>query len=137
MITKEITIIGINEQKEPVEKTFILGYCYATEIGFKEMAGTELSAFIQEVIKGFNATPKIEPDKKTAIMAVVSSAMSYYEFKGEECPISDRDFMFSDDPEPLGAALGHIIVMYAQFYKIAGMVEEKKADKTTRRRKNA
>ena len=129
MITKEITIAG---------KQVTLGYCFATEIGFKTLADKDLTQFIHEVAAGFAAEPKVEPDKETVIRAIVASVVSYYESKGEEPAITDRDLMYEATVVELSTALGYIIQMFAEFYNIAGLVEDSKTDKKPeRKQKNA
>ena len=129
MITKEITIAG---------KQVTLGYCFATEIGFKTLADKDLTQFIHEVAAGFAAEPKVEPDKETVIRAIVASVVSYYESKGEEPAITDRDLMYEATVVELSTALGYIIQMFSQFYNIAGLVEDSKTDKKPKRKqKNA
>lgn len=131
MITKEITIAG---------KQVTLGYCFATEIGFKTLADKDLTQFIQEVAAGFTAEPKVEPDKETVIRAIIASAVAYYESRGEEPAITDRDLMYEATVMELSEALGYIIQMFAQFYNIAGLVEDTKTDKNKkpkRKPKNA
>ena len=129
MITKEITIAG---------KQVTLGYCFATEIGFKTLADKDLTQFIHEVAAGFAAEPKVEPDKETVIRAIVASVVSYYESKGEEPAITDRDLMYEATVVELSTALGYIIQMFSEFYNIAGLVEDSKTDKKPeRKQKNA
>ncbi len=129
MITKEITIAG---------KQVTLGYCFATEIGFKTLADKDLTQFIREVAAGFATEPKVEPDKETVIRAIVASVVSYYESKGEEPAITDRDLMYEATVVDLSTALGYIIQMFAEFYNIAGLVEDSKTDKKPKRKpKNA
>ena len=129
MLTKEITIAG---------KQVTLGYCFATEIGFKTLADKDLTQFIHEVAAGFAAEPKVEPDKETVIRAIVASVVSYYESKGEEPAITDRDLMYEATVVELSTALGYIIQMFAEFYNIAGLVEDSKTDKKPeRKQKNA
>lgn len=131
MLTKEITIAG---------KQVTLGYCFATEIGFKTLADKDLTQFINEVAAGYAAEPKVEPDKETAIRAVIASAIAYYESRGEEPAITDRDLMYEATITELSEALGNIILMFAQFYDIARLVEDTKTDKNKkpkRKPKNA
>lgn len=131
MLTKEITIAG---------KQVTLGYCFATEIGFKTLADKDLTQFIHEVAAGFAAEPKVEPDKETVIRAIIASAIAYYESRDEEPAITGRDLMYEATVMELSEALGNIIQMYAQFYNIAGLVEDTKTDKNKkpkRKPKNA
>ena len=131
MLTKEITIAG---------KQVTLGYCFATEIGFKTLADKDLTQFIHEVAAGYAAEPKVEPDKETAIRAVIASAIAYYESRDEEPAITVRDLMHEATITELAEALGQIILMLAQFYDIARLVEDTKTDKNKkpkRKPKNA
>ena len=131
MLTKEITIAG---------KQVTLGYCFATEIGFKTLADKDLTQFIHEVAAGFAAKPKVEPDKETVIRAIIASAIAYYESRGEEPTITDRDLMYEASVMELSEALGRIIEMFGEFYNIAGLVEDTKTNqnkKPKRKPKNA
>lgn len=123
MITKEITIAG---------KTVTLGYCYATEIAYKLNADEEITDFLLEAI------PTIQqqrmPDAKKVILLIIASIMSYYESikkGGEEskAPITDRDIMYDATSEEIGKALGDIITMRAEFYKMpTGEPQDKPKD---------
>ena len=112
MITKEITIAG---------KTVTIGYCYATEIAYKLNADEEITDFMLEAI------PTIQqqrmPDAKKVMLLIIASITSYYESikkDGEEskAPITDRDIMYDATSEEIGKALGDIITMRAEFYKM-------------------
>ena len=123
MITKEITIAG---------KTVTLGYCYATEIAYKLNADEEITDFLLEAI------PTIQqhrmPDAKKVMLLIIASITSYYESikkDGEEskAPITDRDIMYDATSEEIGKALGDIITMRAEFYKMPkGEPQEKPKD---------
>ena len=112
MITKEIQIAG---------KAVTLGYCYATEIAYKLNADEEITDFLLEAI------PIIQqqrmPDAKKVMLLIIASVTSYYESikkDGEEskAPITDRDIMYDATSEEIGKALGDIITMRAEFYKM-------------------
>ena len=112
MITKEIQIAG---------KTVTIGYCYATEIAYKLNADEEITDFLLEAI------PIIQqqrmPDAKKVMLLIIASVTSYYESikkDGEEskAPITDRDIMYDATSDEIGKALGNIITMRAEFYKI-------------------
>ena len=123
MITKEITIAG---------KTVTLGYCYATEIAYKLNADEEITDFLLEAI------PMIQqqrmPDAKKVMLLIIASIISYYESikkDGEEskAPITDRDIMYNATSEEIGKALGDIITMRAEFYKMpTGEPQDKPKD---------
>ncbi len=119
MIHEEITIAG---------KPVTLGYCYATEIAYKDLSGEDIAAIIQEAIACVNAKPARMPDTKSSIYLVLSAIVPYYESKGEDAPIKDTDLMNDTTPLELGTALGTIINLWAKFYNIPkGEPEEKPA----------
>lgn len=121
MKTKEITIAG---------KTVTLAYCYATEIAYKEFTGEDISAIIQETIAAANAKPARMPDTKRSIYLVLAAVMAYYESIKEKAPIKDIDLMIETSPLELGAALGTIITLWADFYRLVpGEPKEKKKGK--------
>lgn len=123
MITKEITIAG---------KTVTIGYCYATEIAYKLNADEEITDFLLEAI------PTIQqqrmPDAKKVMLLIIASITSYYgsiKKDGEEskAPITDRDIMYDATSEEIGKALGDIITMRAEFYKMpTGEPQDKPKD---------
>ena len=109
MIHEEITIAG---------KPVTLGYCYATEIAYKDMSGEDIAAIIKETIACVDAKPARMPDTKRSIYLVIAAIMAYYESVKEEAPIKDIDIMSEATPTELGKALGTIINLWAKFYNI-------------------
>jgi hypothetical protein len=109
MIHEEITIAG---------KPVTLGYCYATEIAYKDMSGEDIAAIIQETIACIDAKPARRLDTKRSIYLVIAAIMAYYESVKEEAPIKDIDIMSEATPIELGKALGTIINLWAKFYNI-------------------
>ena len=107
METKTITING---------KQVTLGYCYATEIAFQTLAEENIQTFLQAAVQAVDQ--KQMPDIRKSIFLILASISSYYESKGEPFPIEDKDLMYSTDPETLGLALGTVISLWANFYKI-------------------
>ena len=119
MIHEEITLAG---------KPVTLGYCYATEIAYKDLSGQDIAGIIQETIACVNTQPKRMPDAKRSIYLVLSAIMAYYQSKDEDAPIKDTDLMNETTPLELGIALGTIINLWAKFYNIPkGEPEEKPA----------
>lgn len=117
MITEKITIAG---------KPVTLGYCYATEIAYKDMSGEDITAIIQETAAAVNAQPARMPDVKRSIYLVLAAIMAYYQSKDEDAPIRDTDLMNDTTPLELGTALGTIISLWAKFYNIpAGEPKDK------------
>ena len=109
MIHEEITIAG---------KSVTLGYCYATEIAYKDLSGEDIADIIQETIAAINVKPARMPDAKRSIYLVLAAVMAYYQSKDEDAPIKDTDLMRETSPLELGIALGTIINLRAKFYNI-------------------
>ena len=109
MIHEEITI---------ADKSVIVGYCYATEIAYKDLSGEDIADIIQETIAAVNAQPARMPDAKRSIYLVLAAVMAYYQSKEEDAPIRDTDLMNDTTPLELGTAFGTIINLWAKFYNI-------------------
>ena len=128
MIHEEVTIAG---------KPVTLGYCYATEIAYKELSGEDITTIIQDTVASVNAQPPRMPDAKRSIYLVLAAVMAYYESKDEDAPIKDTDLMNGTTPLELGTALGTIINLRAKFYNIPkGEPEEKPAKGKGKKGKN-
>ena len=117
MIHEEITLAG---------KPVILGYCYATEIAFKDLAGQDITDFMTESL------PLIQdnkmPDIKKTIYAILSCMIAYYESIGEKSPVKDTDLMNEATPLEIGTAFGTVLKLRGEFYHIpAGEPSEKPA----------
>lgn len=127
MIHEEITLAG---------KPVTLGYCYATEIAYKDLSGEDIAAIIQETIVAVNAQPARMPDTKRSIYLVLAAVMAYYQSKEEDAPINGTDLMNDTTPLELGKALGTIINLWAQFYNIPKGEPEEKPTKERGKAKN-
>ena len=127
MIHEEITLAG---------KPVTLGYCYATEVAYKELSGEDIADFIQETIAAVNAQPARMPDAKRSIYLVLSAVMAYYQSQDEDAPIKDTDLMNATTPLELGKALGTIINLWAKFYHIPKGEPEEKPQKGKGKKKN-
>jgi hypothetical protein len=117
MIHEEVTLAG---------KPVTLGYCYATEIAFKDLAGQDITDFLTE------ALPLIQdnkmPDIKKSIYAILSCMIAYYESIGKKSPVKDTDLMNEATPLEIGTALGTFLTLRAKFYHLpAGEPAEKPA----------
>jgi hypothetical protein len=117
MIHEEVTLAG---------KPVTLGYCYATEITFKDLAGQDITDFLTE------ALPLIQdnkmPDIKKSIYAILSCMIAYYESIGKKSPVKDTDLMYEATPLEIGTALGTFLTLRAKFYHLpAGEPAEKPA----------
>lgn len=109
MITEKITLAG---------KPVTLGYCYATEIAYKDLSGEDIADIIQETVAAVNAQQPRMPDAKRSIYLVLASVMAYYQSKGEDAPIKDTDLINDATPMELGTALGTVVNLWAKFYNI-------------------
>ena len=128
MKTKEIKIAG---------KDVTLAYCFGTEVGYKLLTDEEIQPFLTEAIVALNDKPARMPDLRKTIFLIIACATAYYESKGQESPIEDKDLMYNCEPEELGIALGTIINLYAEFYHIPKDEPKDKEPKGGKKRKNA
>jgi hypothetical protein len=129
MITKEITICG---------KQVTLAYCYATEISYKILSDEDIIDFGQEVVEKIQHEQM--PDIRKTIFLIIASMQSYYESKGEQCPVTDKELMYECTPQDIGMALGVIIGLRTNFYHVPSDEPEDKEPKgkrVTRKQKNA
>ena len=127
MIKENVTFTcRIDDTEETEQRTVTMGYCYATEIAFKDLAGQDIADFMTE------ALPLIQenkmPDVKKTIYAILSCVMAYYESKGEDAPVKDSELINETSPMEVGKALGTVLSLRADFYAVpAGEPEEKPA----------
>jgi hypothetical protein len=77
MIHEDITLAG---------KSVTLGYCYATEIIYKDLSDEDIAAIIQETIACVNAQPARMPDTKRSIYLVLAAVMAYYQSIDKKLP---------------------------------------------------
>lgn len=118
MITKEIKLYG---------KQVTLAYNYATEISYKILSDEDIIDFGQEVVEKIQHEQM--PDIRKTIFLIIASMQSYYESKGEECPITDKELMYECTPQEIGVALGTILGLRSQFYHVpSDEPEDKPAD---------
>ena len=105
-------------------KAVTLGYCYATEIAFKDYAGEDIQTFIVEMNEAFSQ--KRLPDVKKSIYLILSGVMAYYSSRDEDAPIKDTDLMYEAKPADLVLALATVFELRKQWYDIpAGDTAEK------------
>lgn len=131
-----LTVTGSDGEKKKTEVG--LAYCYATEISYRDMSGEDITDFMQESAGAIGAKPPRMPDAGKSIYAILAAAIAYAKAKGEEPVITDHDLMFNATPQELGAALGTVIGLRAQFYHIpGGEPEDKPESKKGKKKKNA
>ena len=107
MTTKTITILG---------KDVTLGYCHATDIGFKLLCDEEVSDFVAHVIYCLNNGK--EPDKQKTIYLIIAAVKAYSEWKEVPATITDRELLYDANPIETGTALGTILQLRADFYHL-------------------
>jgi hypothetical protein len=117
MVTKEITICG---------KQITLAYCYATEISYKILSDEDIIGFSQEIVEKIQHEQM--PDIKKTIFLILASMQSYYESKGEQCPITDKELMYECTPTEIGKALGTVIALRSEFYHVPSDEPKDKPD---------
>lgn len=117
MKSKTITIQG---------KEVTLGYCNATEIGYKLLTGEDVYVYFTEAIKAIQEERM--PDIQKTIYMIIAAIKAYSEYTGEEAAITDRELMYDADQIEIGTALGTIIQLRSEFYHlptVTGEPEEK------------
>ena len=107
MITKEITLCS---------RQINIGYCYATEIAYKDLTDENIVDYIKEAIDCIQQ--KRDPDTKKTIFAIIACMMAYYQKKGEEVPLKSEDLMYDAKPAEIGMAIFTIINMRAEFNRV-------------------
>lgn len=107
MTTKTITIAG---------KEITLAYCYATEIGYKLLSDENINDYMVEAIDSLKG--KRMPDTRKTVYVVIAAINAYSEWQEEKPAVSDRDLMYKATPRELGTALGTILQLRADFYKV-------------------
>lgn len=107
MTTKTITIAG---------KEVTLAYCYATEIGYKLLSDEDITAYMADAMEALKESRM--PDTRKTVYVIIAAINAYSEWKGEQPAISDRDLMYDATPLELGTALGTILQLRADFYKL-------------------
>ena len=100
-----------------------MAYCFATEIAYKDYTGENISDYMKEAIAKTTATPPQMPDVKKTMYIILAAIMAYYASQDKDAPVKDQDIMTEATPQELGAALGTVLSLYAQFY---AMPEEMK-----------
>ena len=109
MKQKEVTIAG---------KQVHLGYCYATEIAYKDYTNEDIRDFMQEAFLAINDQPQRMPDTKKTTYLILSAIVAYYESVQKQAPVKDSDLLYNATPQEIGTALGVVITLWSQFYAL-------------------
>lgn len=95
-----------------------MAYCFATEIAYKDYTGENIGDYMKEAIAKTTATPPQMPDIKKTMYIILAAIMAYYASQDKDAPVKDQDIMTEATPQELGAALGTVLSLYAQFYAV-------------------
>lgn len=106
-------------------KKVTLAYCFATEIAYKDYTGENIADYMKEAIAKTTATPPQMPDVKKTMYIILAAIMAYYASKDQDAPVKDGEIMTEATPQELGAALGTVLSLYAQFYAVPEEVKGK------------
>lgn len=107
MITKEITLCS---------RQINIGYCYATEIAYKDLTDENIIDYIKETAACIQQGT--DPDVKHTIFAIIACMMAYYQKKGEEAPLKSEDIMNDAKPAEIGMAILAIVNMRSEFFHV-------------------
>lgn len=123
MKQKETTLCG---------KTVNLAYCYATEIAFRELTDSDINDFVTEAVDAVSASRM--PDIKKTICTLLASMMAYYNAHNDEPPVTDKELMNEATPTEIGTALGIVLSLRMDFYKLPSGEPEEKPKKGGRKK---
>ena len=112
MIKETIKIAGIN---------VTLGYCFATELNYRNLADEEIADYFKEAFACIQEGK--DPDTDKSIRLVLASVHSYYDSihqgKGDTVyPINERTLVFETAPDELMKAVITIVNLRNKFYKV-------------------
>ncbi|WP_288279591.1 hypothetical protein [uncultured Prevotella sp.] len=127
MIIQEVQFTKTDKQGKESQVKVMLGYCFATEILFNEMAGEEVGTFVKEAISQISEGKM--PDRKKSMILIQAAMEAYYESVGKKAPITEKDLKDSHHSDEFGTAIGTILGMYIKMNTSpAGENVEKKND---------
>jgi hypothetical protein len=133
MKTKEITLCG---------QQVTIGYCYATEIGYKILSDQDITDFIAEAIPALQ--DERMPNPQNTIYLIVAAIQAYYESlpvgpdgKKPEPPVKDSDIIYHGDPLEIGTAIGTILSLRNDFYHVPKDEPKDNETKKGKKKKNA
>lgn len=110
MITQEVQFTKTDKQGKETPVKVMLGYCFATEIMFHELAGQNVSDFVKEALEALQNNKFME-DPRT-VHLIRASIESYYESVNKKAPITDKDIVASHHKDEIGTMFGTVLSMY-------------------------
>ena len=106
MIKKEITLCS---------KQVTLGYCFATEIAYKNMTNEDMFDYAKKAVEAIKN--QRDPDIEKTIYAILACMMAYYE-DADKAPVNDSEIMNEATPVEIGNAMFTILNMRSEFYHV-------------------
>lgn len=112
MIKEETTIAGIK---------VTLGYCFATELNYRNLADEEIADYFKKAFACIQENK--DPDTDKSIRLVLASAISYYDSIHTDSdkatyPINERTLIYETAPDELMKAVIIIVNLRNKFYKV-------------------
>ena len=130
MIIQEVQFTKTDKQGKESQVKVMLGYCFATEILFNEMAGEEVGTFVKEAISQISEGKM--PDRKKSMILIQAAMEAYYESVGKKAPITEKDLKDSHHSDEFGTAIGTILGMYIKMNTSPAGESDKKKDANTK-----
>ena len=98
-----------------------LGYCFATELNYRNLADEEIANYFKEAFVCIQEGK--DPDTDKSIRLVLASVISYYDSvhtdSGETTyPINERTLIYEAAPDELMKAVITIVNLRNKFYKV-------------------
>lgn len=111
-----------------------LGYCFATELNYRNLADEEIANYFKEAFACIQEGK--DPDTDKSIRLVLASVISYYDSIHTDSgkatyPIDERTLIYDTAPDELMKAVITIVNLRNKFYKVpeGEPKEEKKGKK--------
>ena len=96
-----------------------LGYCFATELNYRNLADEEIANYFKEAFAYIQEGK--DPDTDKSIRLILASVISYYDSQSEggaTYPINERTLIYDTAPDELMKAVITIVNLRNKFYKV-------------------
>ena len=96
-----------------------LGYCFATELNYRNLADEEIADYFKKAFACIQEEK--DPDTDKSIRLVLASVISYSDSQSEgkaTYPINERTLIYDTAPDELMKAVITIINLRNKFYKV-------------------
>ena len=114
-----------------------LGYCFATELNYRNLADEEIADYFKKAFACIQEGK--DPDTDKSIRLVLASVISYYDSihtdSGEATyPINERTLIYDTAPDELMKAVITIVNLRNKFYKVPEGEPKDKEPKSGRKK---